>query len=100
MTNLFFQALLVVGKQLAIDELPLLVELGLAIVSLATTGLDILADASMSLQQKEDNWSNEWDSLKLVLDRCIQEGQALPGELFGLLTNVAGTEVKAALGIS
>ena len=100
MTNLFFQALLVVGIQLAFDELPLLVELGLAIVSLATTGLDILADASMSLQQKEDNWSNEWDSLKLVLDRCIQEGQALPGELFGLLTNVAGTEVKAALGIS
>ncbi len=99
MSTIFFQLLLGFGKQLAISETPLLAQLGLAIVSLATTGIEILADTTMSLAQKSQNWSNEWDSLKLIMDRCIQEGQAIPGELFSVLTALAGTEVKSALGI-
>jgi hypothetical protein len=92
--------LLAFGKQLAISEAPLLAELGLAMVNLATVGIEILADTTMTFAQKSANWGNEWDSLKLIMDRCVQEGQALPGELFSVLTALAGTEVRTALGIA
>ena len=99
MTTIFFQLLLAFGKQLAISELPLLAELGLAMVSLATVGIEILADTTMTLAQKSQNWGNEWDSLKLIMDRCVQEGQALPGQLLSILLTLGTTEVKTALGM-